>query len=150
MVAADADHRTTPSRSANARANWCDSAILFWYLRQRIIEWKRGGEAFCVLALDVDHSQRIHKSFGPVALQFMIRTQSLHLDSVFRDTDVIARTCSSKVLAVLPRTRLMEIGPLLHRLRESMANIVVDNIAAIAEGKEPPNCINPAVFASGA
>jgi hypothetical protein len=31
-----------------------------------------------------------------------------------------------------------------------MAHVVVDNIAAIAAGKEPPNCINPTVFAPGA
>jgi glyoxylate reductase len=42
------------------------------------------------------------------------------------------------------------LGSAVMELRESMAHIVVDNIAAIAEGRNPPNCINPAVFASGA
>ncbi len=129
----ESSHRIVPSMSHTARVNWCDSGTFFWYLRQRILERKRGGESFCVLALDVDHSQRIHKSFGPVALHFMIRTQSLHLDAVFRDTDVIARTCSSKVLAVLPRTQLMETGPLLHRLHDTMERFVYPTIHGLVD-----------------
>ncbi len=42
------------------------------------------------------------------------------------------------------------LGSAVVELREKMAHVVVDNIAAIVEGKEPPNCINPTVFAPGA
>jgi lactate dehydrogenase-like 2-hydroxyacid dehydrogenase len=31
-------------------------------------------------------------------------------------------------------------------VREQMANIVVDNILAILDGRQPPNCVNPAVL----
>lgn len=37
------------------------------------------------------------------------------------------------------------LGSAVRELRENMAHIVVDNIAAIAEGKVPPNLINPEV-----
>jgi glyoxylate reductase len=42
------------------------------------------------------------------------------------------------------------LGSAVMELREQMAHVVVDNITAIAEGRMPPNCINPAVFAPGA
>ena len=42
------------------------------------------------------------------------------------------------------------LGSAVMELREKMAHVVVDNIAAIVEGKEAPNCINPTVFAPGA
>lgn len=42
------------------------------------------------------------------------------------------------------------LGSAVMELRERMAHVVVDNIAAIAEGRLPPNCINPSVFAPGA
>jgi glyoxylate reductase len=42
------------------------------------------------------------------------------------------------------------LGSAVMELRERMAHVVVDNIAAIAEGRTPPNCINPAVLAPGA
>lgn len=40
------------------------------------------------------------------------------------------------------------IGSAVAELRETMANIVVDNILAILAGKRPPNCVNPEVFAA--
>lgn len=42
------------------------------------------------------------------------------------------------------------LGSAVMELRERMAHVVVDNIAAIAEDRMPPNCINPSVFAPGA
>jgi glyoxylate reductase len=39
------------------------------------------------------------------------------------------------------------LGSAVVELREQMANIVVDNILAILDGRMPPNCINPEVFA---
>jgi glyoxylate reductase len=38
------------------------------------------------------------------------------------------------------------LGTAVAELRDKMANIVVDNILAIVEGKRPPNCVNPQVF----
>ena len=31
-------------------------------------------------------------------------------------------------------------------VREEMANIVVDNIQALLDGRTPPNCVNPQVL----
>lgn len=42
------------------------------------------------------------------------------------------------------------LGSAVMELRERMAHVVVDNIAAIVEDRMPPNCINPVVFAPGA
>jgi glyoxylate reductase len=42
------------------------------------------------------------------------------------------------------------LGSAVLELREQMAHIVVDNVFAILEGKVPPNCINPQVFAARA
>jgi glyoxylate reductase len=38
------------------------------------------------------------------------------------------------------------LGSGVLEVREKMANIVVDNILAILDGKTPPNCVNPEVF----
>ena len=39
------------------------------------------------------------------------------------------------------------LGSAVAELREAMAHVVVDNILAIIDGRKPPNCINPEVFA---
>jgi glyoxylate reductase len=41
------------------------------------------------------------------------------------------------------------LGSAVRELRETMANIVVDNILALLDGKTPPNCINPQVLKGG-
>ncbi len=102
------------------RANWCDGGILFWYIRQRIAEWKRGGSAFCVLAIDVDGREEIGRSYGPNALHFMMRAQMLHLDASLRNSDVVARTCHSRIIVVLPGTTVATIGLVIDRMRRTM------------------------------
>ena len=104
------------------RANWCDGVMLFWYIRQRLAEWKRGGDPFCVLAVDVDNSEQLVQSYGLVALHFMMRAQMLHLDATLRDMDIVARSCHSRVIVVLPNATLTSLAPLLERLRGSMIN----------------------------
>ena len=39
------------------------------------------------------------------------------------------------------------LGSAVRELRESMAHIVVDNIFAVLEGRQPPNCWNPEIYA---
>jgi glyoxylate reductase len=46
---------------------------------------------------------------------------------------------SNVVLA--PHIGSAEVG-----LREQMANVVVDNILALMDGRHPPNCVNPEVL----
>jgi glyoxylate reductase len=38
------------------------------------------------------------------------------------------------------------LGSAAKELREQMANVVVDNIMAILEGRRPPNCCNPEIY----
>ena len=40
------------------------------------------------------------------------------------------------------------LGSAVAELREKMANLVVDNILALLEGRQPPTCYNPEVFKS--
>lgn len=39
------------------------------------------------------------------------------------------------------------VGSAVGELREAMANVVVDNIQAVLDGKRPPNCWNPEIYA---
>ena len=40
------------------------------------------------------------------------------------------------------------MGSAVMELRDVMANIVVDNIVAILDGRQPPNCVNPELYES--
>lgn len=39
------------------------------------------------------------------------------------------------------------LGSAVAELRETMAHVVVDNIVAVLEGRQPPNCWNPEIYA---
>ena len=39
------------------------------------------------------------------------------------------------------------LGSAVMEVRDKMANIVVDNIQALIDGRAPPNCVNPQVLA---
>ena len=43
---------------------------------------------------------------------------------------------------------LPHLGSAVRELREKMANVVVDNILALLDGKRPPNIVNPEVLAN--
>ncbi|MCC7476091.1 MAG: diguanylate cyclase [Pirellulales bacterium] len=118
-------------RSQNT--NWCDASTLYWFLQQRLNEWKRGGEPCCVLAIDVDNCTQLEQVYGSVALHFMMRAQTLHFDSVFRDMDVISRPSHAKVFVVLPRMTLALLPPILTRLRESMERFAYPTAAGLLE-----------------
>ncbi len=52
-------------------------------------------------------------------------------------------------LAEMPNVVLTpHLGSAVASLRETMAHVVVDNIAAILEGRRPPNCCNPEIYAT--
>jgi glyoxylate reductase len=57
-----------------------------------------------------------------------------------------------KVHADLKRMKNVALNPHLGsatvEVREQMANIVVDNIEALLDGRVPPNCVNPQVLKS--
>ena len=53
--------------------------------------------------------------------------------------------------ALLPMSNVVltpHLGSAVRELRESMAHIVVDNILALLEGKQPPNCWNPEIYSA--
>ena len=40
------------------------------------------------------------------------------------------------------------LGSAVRELREVMANVVVDNIMAVLEGRQPPNCWNAEIYSA--
>jgi glyoxylate reductase len=51
-----------------------------------------------------------------------------------------------KLLAMQNVVLTPHLGSAVTELRESMANVVVDNIMAVLEGRRPPNCCNPEIY----
>jgi glyoxylate reductase len=54
---------------------------------------------------------------------------------------------SPKLLGVANAVLTPHVGSAVAEVREAMASVVVDNILAVLEGKRPPNCWNPEIYA---
>ncbi len=115
------------------RINCCDATMLFWCIRQRIEEFKRGGAPFCVLAIELDDKLSRIAEYGPSATQFFLRTQLLHLDSTLNESDIVGRIGQSRVLAILPQTSIDRIVPLCNRLKISMQRFVFPTLTAMLD-----------------
>jgi len=63
------------------------------------------------------------------------------LDVFEHEPDVTAALLQMANVVTTPH-----LGSAVVEVREEMANIVVDNIAAYLDGKVPPNCVNPEVL----
>ena len=58
---------------------------------------------------------------------------------VFEHEPKVTPHCEAMTNVVL----VPHLGSATVEVREQMANIVVDNILALLEGRRPPNCVNP-------
>jgi len=52
----------------------------------------------------------------------------------------------SELIAMQNVVLTPHLGSAVTELRESMANVVADNILAVLEGRQPPNCWNPEIY----
>jgi diguanylate cyclase (GGDEF)-like protein len=99
----------------------CDRTAFFWYISQRIAEWKRGGESFCVLLVQVGQEQgEAERPSQPIAEEVLRRTTRC-LSAVVRDMDVISRYDGDCVGVLLSRTALDEGLLVAERVRQAMA-----------------------------
>jgi len=63
------------------------------------------------------------------------------LDVYENEPDVEPELKAMKNVVLTPH-----LGSAVGELRESMANVVADNILAVLEGRRPPNCWNPEIY----
>jgi glyoxylate reductase len=65
------------------------------------------------------------------------------LDVFEREPQVEARLLAMSNVVLTPH-----LGSAVVEVREALANVVVDNIVALIEGRQPPNCWNPEIYAA--
>ena len=66
------------------------------------------------------------------------------LDVFEREPDVEPALVTMSNVVLTPHQ-----GSAVAELREAMAHVVVDNIVAVLEGRQPPNCWNPEIYIGG-
>jgi diguanylate cyclase (GGDEF)-like protein len=98
----------------------CDRTAFLWNVRQRIAEWKRGGEPFCVLLLQVQQNEYVVETQSQKAREDVLRLTSRILHATVREMDLIGRYDHDCFSFLLPRTTLREGRIVAQRVARSI------------------------------
>jgi glyoxylate reductase len=100
------------------------------------------------LSLMQPHAFLINASRGPVVDEAALiealekgRIAGAGLDVFETEPDIDPRLLALDNVVVTAH-----MGSATHRLRAAMADVVVDNVAAIVAGRQPPNCWNGGIY----
>ena len=99
----------TPAYEAlDAMEHQCDRPAFLWHVRQRIAEWKRGGNAFCVMLVEVQQHEHVAKAQLPEASEHAMHSTTRILHGAVREMDLIAHYGGACFSLLLPRSTLHE------------------------------------------
>ena len=105
-----------PNQARNAC--WCDSRAIFSWTRQRIEEWKRGGDVFSVVVAEV-HTDIDPTRLSTTAKELLRRTCAFCLDASVRKMDVLAGVAELRFVVLLPRCSAAGAAIVVERLRNA-------------------------------
>ncbi|MGO9112467.1 MAG: diguanylate cyclase [Thermoguttaceae bacterium] len=114
-----------PSRESSAPMGFqCDRTTFLWHVVQRIAEWKRGGNAFCVLLVQVEPDDHIVDTQSQGTRDNVVHATAQILNGTLREMDLIGRYDQACVSVLFPRTTLEEGMVVAQRVRQSIDSSV--------------------------
>jgi diguanylate cyclase (GGDEF)-like protein len=87
------------------------------------------GEAFCIVAIDVDHFKRINDTHGHAAGDVVLQRIAHACRATLRPGDRIGRTGGEELSVLLPATRAQDAMAAAERLRAAVDTLDCDDIA---------------------
>jgi diguanylate cyclase len=94
-------------------------------LEERMAGWRRRGDVFSLLLLDVDHFKQLNDRHGHLAGDMMLTMLGRTLRSVLRRDDSVARFGGEEFAMILPGTTLQQAIGAVPKVQEAAARAVV-------------------------
>jgi diguanylate cyclase (GGDEF)-like protein len=91
-------------------------------VRCRLGEWKRGGQSFSVIFIEIDHFRSFCESHGQEAGEGVVHRFGDLLVTATREMDMVARYSATTYAVLLPKTTLSEAATVAARVREHVAD----------------------------
>ena len=91
-------------------------------LEQELARWKRYGDNFSYVILDIDHFKKINDKYGHSAGDKALKIVAKMMMSQIRKSDSIYRIGGEEFVLLLPNTTVDKAEPLVNKLRTAIAN----------------------------
>lgn len=111
-------------------------------MENRVREMRTQHSSFSVAMADLDHFKDLNDTFGHDTGDRALRLFARVLRSSVREIDIVARYGGEEFVVVLPGTDVTAAAPVLHRLRERLAE-------ALADAQLPPFTVSLGLVDSG-
>lgn len=95
-------------------------------MENQVREMRTEVASFSVAMADLDHFKDLNDTYGHDTGDRALRLFARVLRSAFRDADIVARHGGEEFVIVLPGADVARSAPILHRLRERLAEALAD------------------------
>jgi diguanylate cyclase (GGDEF)-like protein len=95
-------------------------------MENQVREMRTEVESFSVVMADLDHFKDLNDTYGHDTGDRALRLFARVLRSAFRDADIVARHGGEEFVIVLPGVDVARSAPILHRLRQRLAEVLAD------------------------
>jgi diguanylate cyclase (GGDEF)-like protein len=119
----DANRLLAERASTDPLCGLYNRAYLQQALDREVARWRRYGQPFAVLMIDLDDFKRVNDLFGHEVGDDVLRAVAGGLRGGLREGDVLARYGGDEFCALLPSTPLEAAWPVAERLRERVAGV---------------------------
>jgi len=90
------------------------------HLRSRMDAWRKHGEPFSLLMMDIDHFKRFNDTHGHQAGDAVLVAFATALSSALRKGDVVARYGGEEFAVLLPHSTLVEATAAVGKIRQAI------------------------------
>lgn len=96
------------------------------HLRSRLGAWRKHGESFAVLMLDIDRFKQLNDTYGHATGDMALVGFATAVAGALRKGDVVARYGGEEFCVLLPHTTLEEAGPAVAKIRRAISELRVE------------------------
>ncbi len=95
------------------------------HVRSRVAEWKRGGQTFALVLVEIDQFESLIHLYGPKFRDLLVASLARVVFAGVREMDLVARYSTSCLAFLLPKARLFDAIRVADRIREAAAQFAV-------------------------
>jgi len=125
---ADAVHKVTDLATRDELTGAYNRRHLLEILTHEKYRTDRGGGAFCICLIDLDHFKQVNDTYGHSAGDAVLKGLTATVHSAMRNTDLFARYGGEEFILFLPQTSLELARLCMERIMQAMQSVSFEGL----------------------